>query len=729
MKKGFSLAELLMVMVITGVLLMAMMPVFTTKKNEHGTNSNANYCILTELQNNQTMDITQANCTANPNSNCCRAVDACTYDMNNSCETMIFYADNGQDRQRDSARKALREACDRGGEKACEYFVKSCAKDSNNCNITSGNSTDFDLSYYLGLSSNSNNTGRLKIKNYTCSFYAQKNANVKNMVNSLCSTGLENNTACEIKTNCSDPNEISCTSAADGAEKCIKACNNADSTACQISYDQSWNRNCTQIKNSWSASTSGTYTITANGAGGNEFQAYCDQTNDGGGWTLALKAAGNATTFQYNSAYWTDSNTYNDSETNMNKTEHKNKAFLYVPFTQTKVLMDSNSTQNSLILAKVANNLTEVFNNGYQPTLYGESTWRTLVPNSSMQEYCNLEGFNATWVRLGFTANEDAPYDCTSNNSNIGLGTKDHDGVSYGAGNRCRYTCDNANKDPDNHFGYLFVKGEPTETQLAITNCTFGNSTACTTAYNSSYNRSCSQILSVWPTAPSGMYKINPVGPAATGAYNVFCDMTNDGGGWTLLAKIDNNKRTTFDYNSSLWTNTGATYNNNLSIYPTVDGTEHRNPAFNNMSFTKLRFSINTSIIVDAIGSSLANFFSTTVANTDIVSLTKAALNSLLTGSILNADHANDKKGFNVKETVAANDTNRNAWARFGYVSRQGNDVCALGIGLRVKTFNGATWDVVNRGGGYVCKTNSGGALTPEMDVIDDNDWSLIWAK
>ena len=43
---------------------------------------------------------------------------------------------------------------------------------------------------------------------------------------------------------------------------------------------------------------------------GNEpFEAYCDMTLEGGGWTLALKAAG--TTFSYDSSYWTTDNTLN----------------------------------------------------------------------------------------------------------------------------------------------------------------------------------------------------------------------------------------------------------------------------------------------------------------------------------------------------------------------------------------------------------------------------------
>ena len=39
-----------------------------------------------------------------------------------------------------------------------------------------------------------------------------------------------------------------------------------------------------------------------------------------------------------------------------------------------------------------------------------------------------------------------------------------------------------------------------------------------------------------------------------TAAFQVYCDMEGDGGGWTLLMKIDG-RDAAFDYPSSLWEN------------------------------------------------------------------------------------------------------------------------------------------------------------------------------
>jgi hypothetical protein len=56
---------------------------------------------------------------------------------------------------------------------------------------------------------------------------------------------------------------------------------------------------------------------------------------------------------------------------------------------------------------------------------------------------------------------------------------------------------------------------------------------------NSSPYPSCWEILSANPGIPDGNYLIDPDGPGGVNAFNCSCDMTTDGGGWTLVSNYN----------------------------------------------------------------------------------------------------------------------------------------------------------------------------------------------
>ncbi len=93
---------------------------------------------------------------------------------------------------------------------------------------------------------------------------------------------------------------------------------------------------------------------------------------------------------------------------------------------------------------------------------------------------------------------------------------------------------------------------------------------------------SCSHILENGAPTGDGAYWIDPDGAGGDDPFQVYCDMTYDGGGWTMLMKAT--QGTTFNYEANYWT-TANTLNENDATRNDADA---KYMSFNELEITDI---------------------------------------------------------------------------------------------------------------------------------------------
>ena len=121
--------------------------------------------------------------------------------------------------------------------------------------------------------------------------------------------------------------------------------------------------------------------------------------------------------------------------------------------------MKYNGNLKAFSFSYPASSLYSLIRDGnYRQTHLGRNKWKSLISGSSLQRYCNREGFNAyheyARARLGLIANEQN--DCGSPDSFIGLGTH-RINQRNAAGNFAMHSADNGDKDLK-VMGYILVR-------------------------------------------------------------------------------------------------------------------------------------------------------------------------------------------------------------------------------------------------------------------------------
>jgi hypothetical protein len=100
------------------------------------------------------------------------------------------------------------------------------------------------------------------------------------------------------------------------------------------------------------------------------------------------------------------------------------------------------------------------------------------------------------------------------------------------------------------HFGYMYAN--PTDKNVYFCNGKFWFGLPI-----DAVPTSCKDALKMEPTSKDGVYTIDPDGPFGQPAIKAYCDMTTNGGGWTLVMQIASSGSVdgTLGYQAGYWTN------------------------------------------------------------------------------------------------------------------------------------------------------------------------------
>jgi len=154
------------------------------------------------------------------------------------------------------------------------------------------------------------------------------------------------------------------------------------------------------------------------------FAAQCGMSEDGGGWTLALKADGTKGTFPYFAAYWENDALLNEGQAaDDGATEAKLASYVETPFDELLLVMsEKGKAPQTKKLSVKGTSLRSAIKGGAMTNL-GRDAWLSLIQNSALQANCNQEGLsvgNYVKVRIGIVANVEN--DCASPDSYLGVG-------------------------------------------------------------------------------------------------------------------------------------------------------------------------------------------------------------------------------------------------------------------------------------------------------------------
>lgn len=416
------------------------------------------------------------------------------------------------------------------------------------------------------------------------------------------------------------------------------------------------------------SATNGLYWIDPNGGlTADAFLAYCLNDIAGGGWTLAMNLdTSDGQVRDWFDGFWSTTNAIGTAATGLTG-DYRNQTLYTQPVGQVLVLVHKEGAPIGWRAWNTAAQLGMDQWMRHESSYYpGAVTSASIASNISAldanEAFVRPEGQIHANVRHGATGSSDwarlrsSGLSTSTDNAQFGIGSwmDSNSGQSYplceagtmlawssyfcmGQDRRCPGNCGNTTgggRDIDYDYAFFTRSGSslaPLDPAVA------GNSQTAPAS-------SCLAIENARPTAPSGVYWIDPDGAGSAPAYQANCELGIQGGGWTQVLNLDTSDGTVRNWSDTgFWTSTTAGTGSALTAL-TADYKDLA--TFNRTGFTQIL------IVGHREGAQTIGWRAWNLANTNALATWMASALSTTPATLTNGVIAGDVAGLSSTENI-----------------------------------------------------------------------------